>query len=295
MIFAEFAPLLFMPVFFRRIGKGRFTRILLEHSFGDVVGKTGDNTLRKFFNGKTDNQGQRVDLIGHFISSIYAPYNESAVSAFITEEAKNTNRVEQLCDAFRAEIKDIDQQNYAEKIAALLGEVYEGVKATYEGHDSRIHEQNQHLEDISKEDTHQLKHIIRQLCFQIDTLRQLGCVYHYEQFIKQLRDEKSANDKKVREYRKEYELFSGLDKELRFLCHKYPGSLFDKVEHYTNSLDEYCFITRYKIKLIDVSDETNSGSDATSNKSVICAECDPDVELYYDALVELARSLDNIS
>ena len=322
MLFAEYVQLLHKYI---NPGTGidPYMEELLTHCFpNDKSALSSKPTRERHYKGIIDKETSSIlaDRIREFAIYFKDKLDIQSLSDYIKDQITNPIHIKELCKVFKDEQFEIetpnspdvviDNNNYSILIAKALKVILYRAAQDPRSIEKRIQTSTRQSENkhqskntqqsknkgivISDDDLLNIKITIRQLCLQIDTLRQLGRVYHYEQFIKQLQDEKSADDKKVQEYKEAFDLFSYLDKEMHFWCHKYPGSLFDKVKHYTNSLDEYCFITR-KIKPIDVSDETNSGSDATSNKLVICAECDPDVELYYDALVELARSLDNRS
>lgn len=136
---------------------------------------------------------------------------------------------------------------------------------------------------VSESDLGRIRQIIRELCVLLEALHELWPIFKSEQFMEQLKDP-SSTEPKVCEFNDMFKQFSKLDKEMLFFCRKYKHiKQFEPVKLLANTLDKYCFKSGF-----------TRGVDSNGSPGIFVYQ-NPGLQEYSDALVELDRSLDNLS
>lgn len=127
MFFAEFVQLLHKFVLTEETIKP-YSKAILENSFPNgKAGKLSETFLYRVYTGKKDKNGSIIgDNICSLMREISYAYDKGIFREFIL---LNTNHLDhksklELCESFKAEKAEIGPDNYAEIIAALLGEIY---------------------------------------------------------------------------------------------------------------------------------------------------------------------------
>ncbi len=127
MFFAEFVQLLHKFVLNEKAIRP-YTKDILDHSFPNgELGDLSDSYLYRAYTGKKDKNGSVIgDHICTLMRDISYKYDKGNFQEFIL---LNTNHLDcksklELCECFKAEKAEIGPDNYAEIIAALLGEIY---------------------------------------------------------------------------------------------------------------------------------------------------------------------------
>lgn len=136
---------------------------------------------------------------------------------------------------------------------------------------------------VSESDLGRIRQIIRELCVLLEAMYELWPIFNSEQFMEQLKDP-SSTEPKVCEFNDMFKQFSKLDKEMLFFCRKYKHiKQFEPVKLLANTLNKYCFKSGF-----------TRGVDSNGSLGIFVYQ-NPGLQEYSDALVELDRSLDNLS
>lgn len=312
MLFAQYIQLLH-----RHISQGMiqpdFTEDFLCHATDKI--KKGDystSSYKRFFAGKTQGTGSEKRIIGDTIGPFaikHLKINEneyktrlSLLQAYLSEMIQKADAASHLVDLFKDEIPDISSDN-VDELAKRLCELFFDIINQAINDESRkknistfsakpIVQKSSLVNGITDSDYNRMKDIITQLCTQIEILKDFGAVLHYEEFISQMQDNTSLCNEKVRKFKEEYKRFSEIEKELYFFYVKYPDHWYEAVKPYTSRLDETSFVMRLVKKRRDNADITVVDE---NNSFGIYPEYDPNVDLYYAALVDLSRKLDEMN
>ena len=66
------------------------------------------------------------------------------------------------------------------------------------------------------------------------------------------------------------------------------------MKQFTKSCNIDSFVMRFKMRMIKCETGTDPSLNNECDQKTVCVEYGPNVDLYYDALIELSRELDNL-
>ncbi len=121
MFFPEFAQTLHRFIFCRK-GKAAFTHMIFTNSFPHYV-CASPASLKRYYDGK-------VKIDSHIID-YFNKYSTDRFAAFLEGNVGNDENVAALVKAFSSAIPDLFAANYSQKIAELLGRIYQQAANRY--------------------------------------------------------------------------------------------------------------------------------------------------------------------